>query len=144
MDFNEIAAVSGKSGLYKVVKPTKTGVILESLDESKNRIVAALNNKVSMLSEISIYTNNKEGVTPLEDVLKKIKAEYNNDTGVDANADPEELKAFLKSILPDYDAERVYVSDIKKLVKWYGIINTYLPEIFEAKKSEKEDPASEA
>lgn len=140
MQLSEIASVSGKPGLYKVVKPSKTGVILESLDEKKTRIVAAINNKVSMLHEISIYTNNKEGVTPLEDVLKKIKAEYGHDLGIDTNADGVELKAFLKSVLPDFDEERVYSSDIKKLVKWYSIIINHVPEVLDA---ESADSAAE-
>jgi len=131
MELSEIASVSGKSGLFKVVKPTKTGVILESLDESKTRIVAAINNKVSMLHEISIYTNNKDGVTPLDVVLKKINAEYGDDTGIDANADTAELKAFLKSVLPNFDEERVYASDIKKLIKWYSILLKYVPEVMQ-------------
>ncbi len=138
MELSEIASVSGKSGLFKVVKPTKTGVILESIDETKSRMVASLSNKVSMLHEISIYTNNKEGVTPLEDVLKKIKVEYGNDIGIDANADGAELKAFLKSVLPDFDEERVYTSDIKKLVKWYAILNIYHPELLQEKPAAKE------
>jgi hypothetical protein len=139
MELSEIASVSGKSGLYKVVKPTKTGVILESLDESKSRIVAAINNKVSMLHEISIYTNNKDGVTPLDVVLKKINAEYGDDTGIDANADTSELKAFLKSVLPDYDEERVYASDIKKLIKWYSILLKYVPEVMQENTDSKTD-----
>ena len=138
MELSEIASVSGKSGLYKIVKPTKTGVILESLDESKNRLVAAISNKVSLLHEISIYTNNKDGVTPLDVVLKKIKAEYGEDTGIDANADTAELKSFLKSILPDFDEERVYASDIKKLVKWYAILYKYVPEVLEEKSDSKD------
>ncbi|HET9053250.1 MAG TPA: hypothetical protein VFM90_03705, partial [Cyclobacteriaceae bacterium] len=81
------------------------------------------------LSEISIYTTTKEGTVPLADVLKKIYAEYGDDPGLDAEADPAELKSFLKSVLPEYDDSRVYVSDIKKLVKWYGIILNYAPEV---------------
>jgi hypothetical protein len=65
-------------------------------------------------------------------VLKKIRKEFNNDLGVDANSDNDELKSFLKSVLPEYDQDRVYVSDIKKLVKWYSILMQYAPEIFEA------------
>lgn len=129
MTLDDIATVSGKGGLYKVFKPAKSGVILESLDEAKTKIVATANNRLSILSEISIYTTTKEGTVPLADVLKKINAEYGDDLGLDAEADPAELKAFIKSVLPDYDESRVYVSDIKKLVKWYGIILKYASEI---------------
>jgi hypothetical protein len=131
MTLADIASVSGKGGLFKVLAPTKAGVILESLDETKSRLVASSNQRISILSEISIYTNTKEGSTPLLEVLKKIKATYGADTGLHAEADGHELKAFLKSILPDYDESRVYVSDMKKLVKWYGILHKLAPEVFD-------------
>ena len=129
MTLDNIATVSGKGGLFKVFKPAKSGVILESLDDVKTKIVATANHRLSVLSEISIYTNTKEGTVALLDVLKKIHASFGNDLGLDAEADPSELKSFLKSVLPDYDENRVYVSDIKKLVKWYGILMKYTPEI---------------
>lgn len=138
MKLSEIAAVSGKGGLFKVLKPAKAGLILESMDENKTKIMASGSHKVSLLDEISIYTHTKEGTIPLEEVLKKIQKDFGDDLGLDANAEGTELKAFLKSILPDYDENRVYVSDIKKLVKWYSVLLKYAPEIFEEK---KEKPA---
>lgn len=131
MKLSEIASVSGKGSLYKVVAPTKAGVILESLDEAKTKLVASASTRISLLHEISIYTTTKEGTVPLEEVLKKIKKEYNDDLGVDANSDASELKAFIKSILPEYDEARVYVSDLKKLVKWYDLILKYAPDVLE-------------
>lgn len=136
MKLSEIASVTGKGGLFKVLKPAKSGLILESMDDQKTKLVATGSHKVSLLDEISIYTHSKEGTTPLEAVLKKVHAEFGDDLGLDANADNNELKAFLKSVLPDYDDSRVYVSDIKKLVKWYGILRKCAPEIFEKEKSE--------
>ncbi|MEZ4944865.1 MAG: DUF5606 domain-containing protein [Cyclobacteriaceae bacterium] len=138
MKLSEIASVSGKGGLFKVLKPAKAGLILESMDENKTKIMASGSHKVSLLDEISIYTHTKEGTTPLEEVLKKIHKDFGDDIGLDANAEGTELKAFLKSILPEYDEDRVYVSDIKKLVKWYSVLLKHAPEIFEAK---KEKPA---
>jgi hypothetical protein len=149
MTLSEIATVSGKGGLFKVLAPTKAGVILESLDEAKTKIVATASQKLSLLNEISIYTTTKEGTAALEDVLRKINKEYGTDLGVDGNSDSSELKAFLKSILPEFDETRVYTSDMKKLVKWYEILLKYAPEILTAEKSEspaetKEEPAKEA
>jgi len=141
MTLSEIATISGKGGLFKVMAPTKSGVILESLDDAKTKIVATTNSKLSLLQEISIYTTTKEGNVPLEDVLKKIYAEFKDDPGVDANADSSELKAFLKAVLPEYDEDRVYVSDIKKLVKWYGIILTNAPEILIAESAKTDAPS---
>lgn len=129
MTLADIATVSGKGGLFKVVAPTKSGVILETLDDARTKLVTTTSNKLSLLNEISIYTTSKEGTVPLEDVLKKIHNEYGEDTGVDQNSDPSELRAFLKSVLPDFDESRVYVSDIKKLVRWYEIIRRFAPDI---------------
>lgn len=131
MKLSEIASVSGKGSLYKVVAPTKSGVILESLDEAKTKLVASASTRISLLHEISIYTTTKEGTVSLEEVLKKIKKEFGNDPGVDGNSDASELKAFMKSVLPEYDEARVYVSDLKKLVKWYDLLLKYAPHIFE-------------
>lgn len=138
MTLDDIATISGKGGLFKIFKPAKSGVILESLDESKTKIVATPNHRLSVLSEISIYTTTKEGTVPLADVLKKIHASFGEDLGLDADADGNELKSFLKSVLPEYDENRVYVSDIKKLVKWYSVLLTYAPEIITAPADKKE------
>lgn len=138
MELNELASVSGKGGLYRVVKPGKTGMILESLDEAKTRLVASPHLKLSLLDEISIYTRTKEGTAPLGDVLRKIAKEFSADLDVHANSDPSELRAFMKSILPDYDEERVYVSDIKKLIRWYGLIRQLAPEILQPVPTKKE------
>ena len=143
MDFKDIAAVAGKGGLFKILKPTKTGVILESLDEKKSKVVASIHNKVSVLDEISIYTTDQEGTAPLPDVFRKINEEFGDDTGVDKNSDGDELKSFLSHILPEYDEDRVYVSDIKKLVTWYNILEKQAPELLTKAESEESDSAEE-
>jgi hypothetical protein len=139
MELRDIASVAGRGGLFKVVKPGKSGVLLESIDEAKTKLVASASNKLSLLEEISIYTRTKEGTAPLGEVLRKIKREFAGDPGVDANSDSAELKAFMKSVLPEYDEDRVYVSDIKKLVKWYTAILKYAPEILKEEQKEQKD-----
>jgi hypothetical protein len=143
MELQEIAAISGKGGLFRVLKPTKGGVILESLDEAKIKIVAAASQKLSLLKEISIYTTTQKGTVSLEEVLQKIYKDFGNDIGLTSESDPTELKSFLKSVLPEYDESRVYVSDIKKLVKWYQIILQQVPEILTAPIKEVEAPTEE-
>jgi hypothetical protein len=133
MKLAEIASVSGKGGLFKVIASTKSGLVLESLDEAKTKLVATGNHRISILHEISIYTTTKEGTVPLGDVLKKIHEAYGNDPGVDADSDASELKSFLKSVVPDFDDTRVYVSDMKKLVRWYSLLVKYAPELFDPK-----------
>lgn len=131
MNFKDIATVAGKPGLYKIIKPTRSGVILEAMDEKKSKLVAGMSMRVSILNDISIYTLSEAGAEPLESVMKKIEATFQGDTGVDASASDAELRAFLKSVLPDFDIDRVYVSDIKKLNAWYQIIRANVPEVLQ-------------
>jgi hypothetical protein len=130
MEFKDIATVSGKPGLYKVLKPSRSGVILESLDEKKGKLVVGAAQRVSLLSEISIYTLTEEGASPLKEVLVKIEKEFKGDTGLEG-ADKEEYQAFMKHILPEFDEDRVYASDVKKLISWYHIIRAQCPEVLE-------------
>jgi hypothetical protein len=141
MTLADIATISGKGGLFKILKPSKSGVILESLDSAKTKLVATAHHKLSVLNEISIYTTTREGTVPLEDVLKKIHAEFGDDLGLDGDAENTELKSFMKAVLPEYDENRVYVSDIKKLVKWYGILRAEAPEVFTQENSKETDKA---
>ena len=135
MEYSEIASVSGKGGLFRVLSTTRGGVILESMDDNKKKFVAGVHQKVSILSEISIYTKNADGSMPMEKVLQKIHEEFDGDPDVDTKSS-DELKAFFKHILPDYDEDRVYTSDIKKVISWYRQILNHMPGLLE-KKTEK-------
>jgi len=143
MELREVAAVSGRGGLFKILKPTKNGVILEALDASKKRFVAGANERVSILNEISIYTTDKEGSVALEVILQKIHAKFGSDIKITAKSSNDELGAFLAAVLPDYDREKVYHSDIKKLANWYTLILANFPEILVAKKAETKAPKAE-
>ncbi len=129
MKYKDIASVSGKSGLFRVLSPARSGVILESLNDEKIRIVAGIHQKVSVLDEISVFVHNKDGSVPLKEVLHKIYIEFEGDPGVDSAASSEEFKAFFKHILPEYDENKVYVSDMKKIVGWYNILYKQLPDL---------------
>ncbi|HNP18240.1 MAG TPA: DUF5606 domain-containing protein [Fulvivirga sp.] len=144
MDYSDIASVAGKGGLFKVIKPTRTGVILESLDNEKQKLVAGATQRISVLNDISIYTTSQEGSVPIADVFKKIKKEFDDDLGVTPTSDSEELKAFIKHIIPEYDPNRVYVSDIKKVVNWYHCVLTNAPELLVEEKKEKPAPKTKA
>ena len=142
MDLKDIAAISGKSGLYKVVKPTRTGLILEALDESKTKLIAGASNRVSLLNEISVFTTGEKVSTSLEKVLMGIHKKYGSAIPIDSKASNEQLFSFLSETLPDFDREKVYPSDIKKLVGWYGLLSKYAPEKFkeeEVKEATAED-----
>lgn len=132
MSLNEIASVSGKPGLYKVVKPTRTGIILETIDHAKKKLIANANSRVSLLKEISIYTTT--GSEPLEKVLSTIKSKNQGD--VEVPSTDGDLYTFLGTIVKDYDKERVYPSDIKKLILWFNILNEFFPELISEDKKE--------
>ena len=133
-DLQEIATVSGMPGLFKVLKPTRTGVVLESLDKEKKRLMAQTRHKISILKEISIFTNTAENSLPLETVFANIYQNHTTDLNIDhKKASNDELKSFLGEVVPDFDEDRVYVSDIKKLVQWYKIVARELKPIEEEK-----------
>lgn len=125
-DLKEIAAISGMPGLYRLMKPTRAGVIIESLDGRGTRSVASARNKVSLLQEISIYTQDYDQTVPLSEVFDRIHQKYGTSLTVTNKSDDRDLTAFMGEIIPDYDRDRVYMSDIKKLVQWYGAVSSQL------------------
>lgn len=137
-DLSEIASISGKGGLYRILKPGRVGIILESMDEKKTKLATNPNQKVSVLADISIYTNTDEGSRSLDEILRKIFKEFGDDPGIDGKSTPEELTSFIEYIIPEYDSSRVYPSDVKKLVNWYKILLKEAPEFFE-EAEEKDD-----
>lgn len=140
MDLKDVASVAGKGGLFKVVKPTRSGVILEALDGSNKKLVANANSRVSILKEISIYTTTAEGTILLEDVFKIIHQKHKTKLPVSTKNSNAELLSFLKEIVPEYDEEKVYASDAKKVVNWYNLLLNNYPEQFDFK---EEEPAEE-
>ena len=136
----EVAHISGKGGLFRIIKPTRSGVIVESLDGVKSRLVVGANSRVSILKEISVYTDNQEGATALADVLTAIHQKYGKPPEIDPKTASEAAVAgFFAEVVPDYDRDRVYLSDMKKIITWYNTLVSHLPEIFE-KKTEEETP----
>ena len=143
-DLTEIASISGKGGLFRIIKPGRVGVILESMDEKKLKIATNPNHKVSILADISIYTKTDDGSIPLEDILRKIHKEFGDDPGIDGKSTPDELISFIEYIVPEYDEMRVYPSDVKKLVNWYMVLLREAPDFFkEEKKDEKKSFSSQ-
>ncbi len=120
MDLKGILAISGYGGLFKLVKQTKTGFIVESLSDGK-RMQAFASSKISTLTDIAIYT--ESGETPLKELFRTIFEKKNQEKlSLSNKSSAEDLKNFLAEVLPDYDTERVYVSDMKKIVAWYNIL----------------------
>jgi hypothetical protein len=120
MDLSKILSISGKPGLFKLVGESKNNVIVESLIDGK-RFPAFSHDRISSLHEISLYTESED--TPLEEVFKNIYEEADGKPAPDPKkSSSAEIRAFFEKILPDYDREAVYVSDMKKVFMWYNFL----------------------
>ena len=117
-----ILAIAGKPGLYKLVSRGNRSLIVETIDAQKKRMPAFAADKVISLADIAMFTDDKE--VPLREVLNSIKAKEDGKTAsLDyRKASKEELYSFLGEVLPNYDRDRVYPTDIKKLIQWYNIL----------------------
>ncbi len=120
MGLEKILSVAGKPGLYKLVTQTRSGFVAESLLDGK-RISVGLRSNVSVLSEIAIYTLEEE--LPLREVFLKIQVkEKGGKTSVGHKEDKIKLEEYFFEVLPNYDEDRVYASDIKKIIQWYNAL----------------------
>jgi len=126
-ELQELAAISGMPGLYRLVRAARHGVLVESLDEKATRTLAPARNKVSLLSEISIYTQDPDQTVPLTEVFDRIYQQHGTTIPVTTKSNESELTDFMAGIIPDYDRERVYLSDIKKVANWFGIVSKNRP-----------------
>ena len=114
-----ILAISGQSGLFRVLSEGKNNVIVESLLTGKRSTVYT-DAKMSALEDIAIFTTNED--LPLRKVFKKIADKEIGGDPIDVKKSPEELKKYFAEVLPDYDKDRVYFSDIKKVISWYNLL----------------------
>ncbi len=130
----EIANISGKSGLYRILKPTRTGVIVESLDAKKERSVVGANARVSVLKDISVYMDDhQDSSVPLGDILMALKEKFASNIEINTKtASDSELYDILNEVAPNFDRTRVYPSDVKKIINWYNLLVQYLPSVFES------------
>ncbi len=119
MDLSKIMTVSGKPGLYKVIAQTRNGLIVESMQDGKRMPVFATD-RSSALEDISVFTYEKD--MPLKEVLWAIHQKYEGQEGPDPKASPDALKTAFEEAIPDYDKDRVHVSDMKKIFAWYRIL----------------------
>ena len=117
-----ILAIAGKPGLYKLVSRGKNSLIVEALDASHKRMPAFGSDRITSLTDIAMFTDSDD--VPLMDVLERLKTlEEGKKSSVDyKKASGDELREYFAKVLPNFDRERVHVSDIKKLIQWYDIL----------------------
>ena len=140
MNLTGIIAISGKPGLYKVLAQGKNNIIVESL-EDKKRVPAYASDRISALDDISIYTYDDD--KPLKEIFISIFEKENGKETISHKEDQNKLKAYLIEVLPNFDQERVYASDIKKIFQWYNLLLKAGALVPEEKEEKEAAPAKE-
>jgi len=124
-DLTEIVSIGGKPGLHRIVGRRPAGIIVETLDDKKKRFPGSITQKISILEDISIYTY--EGDMKLSEVLKLLHQKAKDGLElICMKSSGEEIKTFFREVLPEYDEDQVYNSDIIKLVNWYQILRDHI------------------
>lgn len=140
----DILSISGKGGLFKYIAQARNGIVVESIDDKK-RHVAAATARVSSLEDIAIFTHDEE--VPLADIFFMMHEKAEGKETLSHKSSSQELKSFFEELVPDYDDERVYISDIKKVFQWYNQLHSHdLLEVVEKEEegsTEKDDTNEE-
>jgi hypothetical protein len=121
IDLTGIISISGQPGLFKIIAQSKNGIIVEGLADKK-RVNIYASTKVSTLSDISMFTTGDD--KPIEEIMTSIFEKEKGGAAIDSKADDKAVEKYFSEILPDYDKERVYVSNIRKLFNWYNALQT--------------------
>ena len=137
MDLSKILSINGMGGLFKVIAQGKAGLIVESLVDQK-RMPAHASSKINVLDNISIYVNSGDSI-PLKDLFQKMFDKQAGASAIDSKSTDDELKSFFESVLPEYDKEKVHMSDIRKAILWYNLLQK--TDVFTKKEEEKKEDA---
>ena len=133
IDLKDIVTIAGHSGLFKSIKPTRNGWVVESLDEHKQRAVKQTQyHEMATLEDVGIYTTGEQETLPVATILWRLYAEFGGLVSTDLCDTAEKLRALMERIVPDYDPQKVYISSIEKLFHWYNLLVKYTPELFAA------------
>jgi hypothetical protein len=122
MELKDLMAISGYPGLYRFISQGRNAIIVESL-EDKKRMSAYSTSRISTLEEIAVFTENEE--LPLAEVLKKMYRHSGGKEVISHKSHADEIKRYFEAVLPEYDRDRVYVSDMKKIIQWYNLLLKY-------------------
>lgn len=124
MNLHKLVAVSGRPGIYKMAANRPNGLIIEDLDSGKKIFAPSRKHQFTPLESISIYTDNEEDTVELKTVFKNMLTQIEDNAPVDPKSSAVDIKAYFEQVLPEYDRDKVLVSDIKKLIKWFNYLNT--------------------
>lgn len=138
MDLKDIIAIRGKGDLYRVISKSPKGIIVETINEKKVKMKVQPNLHVLMLYDITIFSDDNKDLF-LRDVFRKMYEKDGKQLHVNPKSDTGELRAYFKEIAPSHDEERVYSSDMKKMIKWYNTIMEWYPETITELKEETDE-----
>mgnify|MGYP006429738439 CR=1 FL=1 len=127
MKLTELVSITGKPGLYRVINRNANGIVVESLEDRKRKFPVRSNLQVALLDKITIFSKGVEELF-LGDILDRMFEKYGAEIPVSAKSSGRELREFMEEVAPEYDNERVYASDIKKMLKWYHLLMRHLTE----------------
>ena len=147
MDLRKILAVTGKPGLYKLQKENKNSLIVKSLETGRNQAISMQRNNFTVLETVEVYTTDEDDTTSLPDVIREMFKldEAGTSTPDIKTISEDDLRAYFQQVLENHDEERVYISHIKKIVKWYDLLkknNMVDLEIVEPEEEETEKEAN--
>ncbi|MGH1336173.1 MAG: DUF5606 family protein [Aureispira sp.] len=123
MNLHKLVAVSGRPGIYKMAANRPNGLIIEELDSGKKIFAPSRKHQFTPLESISIYTDNEEDTVELKTVFKNMLTQIESNAPVDPKSSAVDIKAYFEQVLPEYDRDKVLVSDIKKLIKWFNYLH---------------------
>ena len=123
MNLQKLVAVSGRPGIYKMAANRPNGLIIEDLDSGKKMFAPSRKHQFTPLESISIYTENEEDTVELKSVFRNMLAQLEENPPASPKAGAMEIKTYFEQVLPEYDRDKVLVSDIKKLIKWFTFLN---------------------
>jgi hypothetical protein len=123
MNLEKLVAISGRSGIYKMAANRQNGLIVQDLDNGKRFFAPSRKHQFTPLESISIYTNDHESTAELKHVFDSMLAQIDRNPPVSSKSNSKEIKNYFEQILPDFDQDKVLVSDIKKLIKWFNFLN---------------------
>jgi len=141
MELKDIISVPGMGGLHKVIANNKSGFIVESLADGKRSMVSATQ-RIMSLSEVAIYTTAEE--RPLRDIFRKLQETEGDKFSYNTKATDAELRDYFKKFVPDYDEDRVYVSDIRKVLNWFNLLKGKIDFTREEQSEGEEGPVAGA
>lgn len=142
MELKDILSISGKPGLYKFISQGRNGIIVESLTDGK-RMNAHATMKISSMEDIAVFTD--EGEEPLVSVFKKMIGKHEGGQSIDPKSGSRALEEYFAEVMPEYDRDRVYASDIKKIVSWYNLLTelNMINELIENQEKKEAEEKSE-